>query len=177
MQEDVNNSDPWMSHPKKKSRVTKNRNSKGFFNTLYRFLSSLIMGVAGLIVFCVCMFTVFRHGGWLADVSILEWLLFFWLAYCLYAVKELALEQKRSVFLFRWRLFALIGWTMFWTALGYAAWFKWGSEAGLQKSFLASNLFELSLLLVVGGGMGFGLLASLEFEDIATKERAQGEVS
>jgi hypothetical protein len=165
MQEDVSNNDPWMSQPKKKSKVTKNKSDKGFLKSLYDFLSSLIMGGAGIIVFVGCMFTVFRHGDWLADISILEWLLFFWLIYCFYAVKELALEQKRSVFLFRWRLFSLTGWTMFWTLLGYAGWFRWGSDTGFQDTFYASNLFEFSLLFVVGLGMGLGLLVSIELED------------
>ncbi|MEY8239606.1 MAG: hypothetical protein RPT25_04620 [Cycloclasticus sp.] len=169
MQVEENKKDPWISEPKGEGN--------GFFKSIYDFLSSLLMGCIGLVTFAVCVTSIFRHGGWLADVSILEWILFFWLIYCFGAIKDLAIEQKRSVFLFRWRLFSLTGWTMFWTALGYAAWFKWGSEAGLQKSFLASNLFEISLLFVVGFGMGLGVFASTELEDKATKESVQGDAS
>ncbi len=169
MQAEDNKTDPWMSKPKGEG--------DGFLKSIYNFLSSLLMGCVGLAIFAACIISVFRHGGWLADISILEWLLFFWLIYCFDAIKKLAIEQKRSVFLFRWRLFTVTGWTMFWTTLAYAAWFKWGSETGLQKTFFASNLFEISLLLVVGGGMGFGVLASIELEDKTTKESVQGEVS
>lgn len=170
MKAEEKKNDPWLNESEDKGR--------GIFRSIYDFLSSLVMGLVGLIVFGVCLFTVFRHGDWLADVSILEWLLFFWLSYCFNAIKELAVEQTRSVFLFRWRLFAYTGWTMFWTLVGYAAWFKWGSDDGFDQTFFASNLFEMTLLVVVAFGFGLGVLLSLELENQKKEqEQAQGEVS
>lgn len=177
MQTDEKKNDPWISTPKDEKKTETGIESKGFFQAIYDFLSSLLMGTVGLVVFGVCLFTVFRHGDWLADVSILEWLLFFWVSYCFHTAKELAVKQVRSVFLFRWRLFALTGWMTFWTGAGYAAWFKWGSDDGFNQTFYASNLFEMTLLVVVAFGFGLGLLLSLDVEskDDATEKQTEGE--
>lgn len=143
---------------------------RSIFKLIYEFLSSLIAGSLGIITFVICIFTVFRHGGGLAEVSFLELGFFMWVLYCFNAAKNLAQEQQRSVFLFTWRLFALSGWLLFWSSLAYAAWFKWGSDFGLKENFFASSLFELSLLLVVGIGVGLGVLVNVEFDENEQKE-------
>ena len=156
MKAEEKKNDPWLNESEDKGR--------GIFRSIYDFISSLVMGLVGLIVFGVCLFTVFRHGSGIAEVSIIEIGLFIWLFYCVNVSKDLAVNQKRSVFVFRWRLFALTGWVTLWASLAYAAWFKWGADYGFQESFLASNLFEVSLMLVVGIGSGLGVLTSVEFE-------------
>lgn len=145
-----------------KPLVSSEEKDRGVLGAIYDFLSSLIAGSLGIVTFAICIFTVFRHGSGLADVSFLELGFFIWLLYCFNAAKELAQEQQRSVFLFTWRLFALTGWLMFWSCLAYAAWFKWGADYGLQDNFFASSLFEVSLLLVVGIGAGLGVLVSVK---------------
>lgn len=143
---------------------------RSIFKLIYDFLSSLIAGSVGIITFVICIFTVFRHGGGLAEVSFLELGFFIWILYCFNAAKNFAQEQQRSVFLFTWRLFALTGWLMFWSSLAYAAWFKWGSDFGFKENFFASSLFELSLLLVVGIGAGLGVLVNVEFDENEQEE-------
>jgi len=171
MQVEESKTDPWTGKTEAESEV------RGFLSSAYDFLTSLLMGCIGLVVFAVCIFTVFRNGAWLADISFVEWLLSFWILYCFYAIKTLAVEQNRSVFLFRWRLFAFTGWTSFWVAVAYSAWFKLGSDSGWEVTFLASNLFEVSLLLVVGLGMGLGLLVSVDKEDKPAQGAVSGEAS
>jgi hypothetical protein len=168
MSEEVKSHDPLSAEFDDKGR--------GVLKSIYDFLSSLIAGSIGIVTFVACIFTTFRHGGGLADISIIELGLFIWVIYCFSELKNLALEQKRSILLFYWRLFALTGWMMFWTCLTYKAWFKWGADAGYYESFLASNLFEISLLLVVGIGSGLGVLTNLDFdEEKQTNAEENGE--
>lgn len=178
MQYDENNGESWQDQ----SESIENEPRKGIFRSIYDFLSSLLMGCFGLIVFFVCWKIVFRHGNFLADVSILEWLVFFWLIYCFIKAKELAVDHGENTFLYRWRLFAMTGWLAFWSSLAYLVWFKWGSDNGFQKIFFASNIFEYSLLIVVCLGSGLGYLVNVEFENEPnmmqeTKDHTKGEFS
>lgn len=157
-----------------KPLVSSEEKERGVLGAIYDFLSSLIAGSVGIVTFAICIFTVFRHGGGLADVSFVELGFFIWLLYCFNAAKDLAQEQGRSHFLFTWQLFALTGWLMFWSSLAYAAWFKWGADFGLKENFFASSLFEVSLLLVVGIGAGLGVLVNVEL-DKSKKEEVKKE--
>jgi hypothetical protein len=139
---------------------------KSIHETLLPFIAK---GV-GVITLTLCLFIVFRHGSGLADVSFVELGFFIWLLYCFNAAKDLAQEQQRSIYIFFWEGLKLTGWLMIWSFLAYVVWFKWGSEFGFKANFFASNLFEVTLLLVVGIGAGLGVLVNVELDENKQEE-------
>jgi len=133
--------------------------------SIFDFLLSLVVGLVGIVTFVACFIIIFRHGVGLAEISFLELGLFIWLFFCFYSAISLAKEQERSVILTLWRLFVITGWLMVWSCLAYAAWFKWGAASGYKVTFFASNLFEVSVLLVVGIGSWLGSLPKVELDE------------
>lgn len=138
--------------------------------SIFSLLLFLVIGITGFITIVFCCFLVFRHGEWLADLSFVELVFFIWLAYCFYDVKTLAKDHQYNLFFAYCHLFFVTGWVMIVTTLAYIAWFKWGAENGYKESFFASNLFEISLMLVVGIGCGLSVVLSKEFEEVEQDE-------
>ena len=138
--------------------------------SIFSFLLSLVIGINGFITIVFSCFLVFRHGEWLADLSFVELVYFIWLAYCFYKVKTLAKDHQYNFIFAYCHLFFVTGRVMTVTTLAYIAWFKWGAENGFKENFFASNLFEISLMLVVGVGCGLSVVLNKKFEEVEQDE-------
>ncbi len=119
-------------------------------------ISNTFLGFAGLVVFILSLFLIFRHGTGLADLSYLELGWFFWMYFCLSRIKGsvgiLNKQGMKAVF----SIFYSIGLIGFWIGVVMLV-LSFQKLIFLRESFLASNTAELGSLFVVF--MGFGLVA------------------
>lgn len=135
-----------------------------------KLIYSLFMAFMGLVALSICLFTVFRHGGWLAEISILEFLWFFWLLYCLHRLRKLAVEEDRSVFLYIWRIFKLMGNILFFALAIFIIVLFITNASKATELFFASNSFEILLLLIVAIASGLVVVMG----DSSGKEKNKG---
>ncbi|WP_417594431.1 hypothetical protein [Oceanospirillum sp.] len=129
---------------------------KGFlkiiFHVIYALFSYLFMGGLGVLVAIICVFSIFRNGAFLADLSWVEIALIVWVFYCVRLVIYSG-QSGWNGFLQYVSLFSFTGWLTFFSALFYWIWF-----GGIPSvSFLYSNTLEFFIIFLIG--MGFGLAA------------------
>lgn len=122
----------------------------------YLSISKTAFSILGIGIFLISFFLVFRHDGFLSNISYLELAWFFWIYFCFSRIKSNVGLINKAGFRHIVGMFYFTGVIGFWISIALFL-LSIKSLIFSKTSFWASNTVEFGLMLIVF--LGFGISA------------------